>query len=431
MSAPAGFLISLAQAVSAMSLYEEHHPSRERALDGAYEALLSLQEEHPEPEFTFLGDEILFQRRPLRELRTWDWGARLARGGIQWLRILGPVSRDELDGFLDEVLARVNPTGTDTSEARQMRETNIRFGTVDLEGEEEGEGEERLAETALAFTLREEADAVRWLHEELQDRGDLHLVEAEAVVRSLSVAMHGHRSFLMPLLRLKRFDQYTTTHALNVSVLAMALAEFIGLGPREVRMFGIAGLLHDLGKVKVPEEILTKPGRLTDAERAVMNRHPAEGAKLILASERHLDLAAVVAYEHHIKINGGGYPRFTHPRKCHQASDLVHVCDVFDALRTNRPYREAWSTPKALSLIRRGAGEEFDPDLAHAFTQMIRRWEIRIAELSDEDEAVLPEESGSRPDIREDGGGPEESPENTSGDDAGRGMDEDGPSQGG
>jgi putative nucleotidyltransferase with HDIG domain len=414
-----------------MSLYEEHHPSRERALDGAYEALLRLQEEHPEPEFTFLGDEILYQRRPLLELRTWDWGARLARGGIQWLRILGPVSRDEMDGFLHEVLARVNPTGTDTSEARQMRETNIRFGTVDLEGGGgKGEEEEKEAAASLAFTLREEADAVRWLHEELQDRGDLHLVEAEAVVRSLSVAMHGHRSFLIPLLRLKRFDQYTTTHALNVSVLAMALAEFIGLGPREVRMFGIAGLLHDLGKVKVPEEILTKPGPLTDAEREVMNRHPVEGAKLILASERHLDLAAVVAYEHHIKINGGGYPRFTHPRKCHQASDLVHVCDVFDALRTSRPYREAWSTPKALSLIQRGAGKEFDPDLAHAFTQMIRRWETRIAELSDEDQAVSPEESGSRPDM--DGrGDPKGSSEDTVDGDDGRGMDEDEPSRGG
>jgi putative two-component system response regulator len=95
-----------------------------------------------------------------------------------------------------------------------------------------------------------------------------------------------------------------------------------------------------------------------------------------------------VAYEHHIKLDGGGYPTLRHPRKCHQASDLVHVCDVFDALRTDRPYREAWPTSRALSLIGEGAGQEFDPDLSHAFTQMIDQWETRIAELEDEDEAL-------------------------------------------
>ena len=200
--------------------------------------------------------------------------------------------------------------------------------------------------------------------------------------------MHGDQAFLIPLLRLKQFDQYTTTHALNVSILTMALAEFIGLGPKEVRNFGIAGLLHDLGKVKIPEEILNKPGKLTDQERLVMNSHTVEGARLILAAEEHLDLAAVVAYEHHIKLNGGGYPSFGFPRKCHQASDLVHVCDVFDALRTDRPYRDAWETDRVLELIGGGSGEEFDPDIAHAFVRMIGQWETRIAELKDEDEPL-------------------------------------------
>ena len=83
--------------------------------------------------------------------------------------------------------------------------------------------------------------------------------------------MHGDQAFLIPLLRLKRFDQYTTTHAMNVSILAMSLAEYVGLSPTEVRSFGIAGMLHDLGKVSVPEEILNKPGKLTDEERRVMN----------------------------------------------------------------------------------------------------------------------------------------------------------------
>ena len=110
----------------------------------------------------------------------------------------------------------------------------------------------------------------------------LPLLEAESVVRSLAVAMHGDQEMLLPLLTLREFDEYTTTHSLNVSVLTMALAEAMGMGARDVRAFGVAGLLHDLGKTRIPLEILNKPGKLTDEERAVMQGHTVEGARLIL-----------------------------------------------------------------------------------------------------------------------------------------------------
>ena len=122
---------------------------------------------------------------------------------------------------------------------------------------------------------------------------------------------------MLPLLELKRFDQYTTTHACNVSVLAMGLAERLGLGRQEVRSFGVAGLLHDIGKTRIPNEILVKPGKLTEAERHVMGRHPVEGARIVLERERGLGLAAVVAYEHHVCIDGTGYPHFHFARGCH------------------------------------------------------------------------------------------------------------------
>ena len=128
-------------------------------------------------------------------------------------------------------------------------------------------------------------------------------------VRSLAVAMHGDSQMVLPLVQMKEFDQYTTTHSLNVSVLTMALAEHVKLPATDVRAFGVAGLLHDLGKVRIPKEILSKPGRLSEAEREIMQRHPVDGARLIVSSDKNLDLAAVVAYEHHIMIDGGGYPK--------------------------------------------------------------------------------------------------------------------------
>jgi len=178
---------------------------------------------------------------------------------------------------------------------------------------------------------------------------------------------------------LKEFDQYTTTHALNVAVLSMGLAEHLRLSSREVRAYGIAGLLHDLGKVKVPVEIVQKPGALSDEERAVMCLHPVDGARMILDSDNRLDLSAAVAFEHHIMIDGGGYPTRRGRRECHHASMLVHVCDVFDALRTHRPYRVAWEANAIVGYITARTGTEFHPDIARAFVAMLRERDTRQA----------------------------------------------------
>jgi HD-GYP domain-containing protein (c-di-GMP phosphodiesterase class II) len=98
----------------------------------------------------------------------------------------------------------------------------------------------------------------------------------------------------------------------------------------------------------------------------------------------------VVAYEHHIMLNGGGYPRFDYPRDCHQASKMVHVCDVYDALRTNRPYRAAWPAPKVLQYIEERSGTEFDPETARSFVKMMGEWEPRVATVDTVDATVAP-----------------------------------------
>jgi len=378
---PARFLNAFAQALAAMALYRDGHPARERALDVAFQQIQDLQSDTARPLFTFLGDEVVFGRLPLRELKAWDWGKRLAQAGIQRLEFDEQVSREDLEGFLEEVLARLTLSAIST-EARQMRRSSIRFGAVGLKGESE-HAPEPLPTATISFSLGEEVETLQWLQQEVQTTGAIPLAEAEAVVRSLAVAMHGGRQVIVPLLQLKEFDQYTTTHSLNVAVLSMALAEFIGLSATDVRTFGIAGLLHDIGKIKIPLEVLTKPGRLSDEERAMMNEHPVAGARLLLQVEEDLDLAVVVAYEHHIMINGGGYPVLHYARDCHQASKLVHVCDVYDALRTRRPYREAWSAEKTLGYLEERSGLEFDPELSGAFVRMMKQWEGQVAVLPD------------------------------------------------
>jgi putative nucleotidyltransferase with HDIG domain len=390
------FLQTFAQAVATMTLYREGHPARERGIDRAYGNLRRVLEDRPRLLFTFIGDEVVCGTEPLRELNGWDWATRLANAGIQRLEFDTDVTRDDFEEFLDEVSARLTLLMVGSSEMRQMRSRHIRFGAVALQ---DGAAPRSTSEPSgdppeFGYSLHEEVDALRWLHDEVQDAQQLHLSEAEAIVRSLTVAMHGDRQMLIPLLQLRQFDEYTTTHAMNVSVLAMALTEYLGLTPRDVRTFGVAGLLHDIGKVRIPKEILTKRGRLTPEERAIMNGHTVEGARIIMDTQDHLDLAAVVAYEHHIMIDGGGYPGMRFRRDCHYASKIVHVCDVYDALRTNRPYRAAWSSDKVLNYIMEKAGTEFDERVARAFTEMMRQWDGRIARI-DESGSVLGGEDGA------------------------------------
>ena len=383
------FLHALAQALAVVALYPPNHATRRGALDNVYQRLLDLFAVDKRPIFSFLGDEVVLGKQPLRELRDWEWSSRLAGIGMQRLEFDAsiPISLEELDALLDGIVARLTLRPTDSSMARQERVTGIRFGAVGVgdESPPEEEEEKEISTEAIPFSLREEAEAVVWVHEVLQDGGELPLMEAEAVVRSLTVAMHGDRQMMLPLLQLRQFDEYTTTHSLNVSVLSMGLAEWLGLGGRDVRAIGVAGLLHDLGKVTIAKEILNKPGDFTEQEREIMNSHSAEGARMILTSDQQLDLAAAVAYEHHIMIDGGGYPSLRYPRDCHFASKLVHVCDVYDALRTNRPYRAPWSAKKVLVYIEEKSGTEFDGAMAHAFTAMMDQWEPRLSTLHEDE----------------------------------------------
>lgn len=375
MSDPVRFLNTFAQTLSVMTLYPEGHPSRERIVDAAFEDLDALFADGALPRFTFLEGEVVYGRQSLRDLREWEWSARLAECGVSRLEFERRMTRDEFEGFLQEIQARLTHSMAGTSAQRQMRDLGVRFGSVGLE----------LASTPAAATgglvtgLVEEVDTLHWMQAEVLDGRGIPMLEAEAVVRSLSIAMHADAGMLLPLLQLKEFDQYTTTHALNVAVLSMALAERLGLSSREILQYGMAGLLHDLGKIKVPVEILRKPGKLTPEELEAMRQHPADGARLILARDDRLDLCATVAFEHHIMIDGGGYPSRMRRCDCHHASMLVHVCDVYDALRTNRPYRIAWEATDIASYIEGRIGLEFESTVGRAFLAMIGEADVTTA----------------------------------------------------
>jgi putative nucleotidyltransferase with HDIG domain len=373
MSPAEGFLLGIGQCMLAMQLYPRGHPAREKVVDLTFDRLLLLLQGEPEARFSILGQEVVHGKEVIGALDGWPWATRMTQAGIERIEISTPVTRDEFDQFLLDIYDRLNRAAVDTTQVRQQNRPSIRFGAIKVAGTRASELAQAITTATMSFSLKEESETIKWLHSEVGDHDRLPMAEVEGVVRSLSIAMHQGSSMLLPLLELKEYDQYTTTHSANVSVLAMALAEAMGLGPGEVRTFGIAGLLHDLGKVRIPIEILNKAGPYNEQERQVMQQHPVEGARLLLARQQELDLAAVVSYEHHLLLNGGGYPALTYQRTCHPASHLVHVCDVYDALCTNRPYRDAWESEAALAYMEEHAGTEFEPEALRAFATMMRQ----------------------------------------------------------
>jgi putative nucleotidyltransferase with HDIG domain len=382
------FITALGKALTSMTLYAPGHPAREGAAAAAFERALEVVNDRPYADFSFVGRTVLIGEQPVEELRGHELAQRLITAGVERLEIDADVTREAFERALDDLSALLQGRPIPSGEARQLVQSPVRFGRLEVDADAAADDPHAPSAQALpdpvVVSLRAEASTVSWIHESVLTQEAIPMAEVEAVVGSLAMTMHAEQRLLLPLLALKRYDQYTTTHALNVSVLAMGLAETVGCSRAEIRAFGVAGLLHDIGKVRIPREILTKPGRLTDAERAVMNAHPVEGARILLERHRGLQLAAVVAYEHHVCIDGSGYPHLHDGRPCHLASRLVHICDIFDALTTERPYRRPWSPGQALAYLEQKRGSEVDADLVDAFARLVRGATLGQLAMSDE-----------------------------------------------
>jgi putative nucleotidyltransferase with HDIG domain len=369
-SEPVRFLNSFAQVLATMGLYAPGHPARTRGVDAAYAELGALQQVNVRPHFSFLDGNVVYGQRALNSLRSWPWSARLADAGVQRMEFPAGVSRADFELFLNEILRLLSLPGVDAS-ARAGERSSIRYGSLSLRGEADAADTESRPERP-AVSLGEEVEVARWLYRTVEESEELPLQEAEALVRSLTVALHGDGGLLLPLIRLKAHDEYAVMHSINVSVLTMCLAESLGLGARDVHAFGVAGLLHDIGMARVNRDLVVKDS-LSLAEQALVERHPMEGARILLRSEAPLDIAVTAAYEHHMQPDGRGYPAVRFRRGLHYATRLVQVCSVYDALRTARPFRPAWTGAQALDFIADGAGTQFDAAVAQAFIAMIRR----------------------------------------------------------
>jgi len=219
---------------------------------------------------------------------------------------------------------------------------------------------------ACAKTYAEGRAITRTLMEDVQLGRAIDVAAVKATISNCVRAILDHADAMHWVSRMRELDAYTSDHSLNVALLAISFGHSLGASEEDLIRMGMAGILHDVGKMRVPPEILNKPGKLTDTEFAQMKMHSRYGRDVLL-SLRNIGGAVDVAHSHHETLDGRGYPRGVSAESISQLTRIISLCDVYDAITNDRCYKQAQSALDALQIIYQERGRQFDENLAEQF----------------------------------------------------------------
>jgi putative nucleotidyltransferase with HDIG domain len=194
---------------------------------------------------------------------------------------------------------------------------------------------------------------------------------ARQVVQDITESVMRNGTALISLARLKTADDYTYMHSVAVCALMVSLARQLKLSEADTRSAGFAGLIHDIGKMSVPLDVLNKPGKLTDDEFTIVKGHPQEGFRILQEGGTTDAVALDVCLHHHEKVNGSGYPKGLKENEISLFAKMGAVCDVYDAITSNRPYKKGWDPAQSLKQMASWANGHFDPKVFQAFVSSL------------------------------------------------------------
>ncbi len=345
------FLSHVMTAVSSCSLYSERHPV---VTEFAGRALALAEKLYADDRlsFTLVGESFMVNEVPFIEkgLHIANFIKRLRKKKIDKIVISRSPDPEEMAGLIIGLASREKLASTGHISVGIVE---VRLKSADatscalLDG-----GMSKVRESLLGVSRFRELDMIG-----LED----------AVIDFLAV-LKKELNVLRIISPVKTHNEYTYVHATNVSVLSIFQAEVLGFTGEALRDIGLAGLLHDVGKIFVTNTILDKPGKLDDNEWDDMKKHPVYGAMYLSKQASASPLAAIVAFEHHMKFNGSGYPETKRIGKAqHIVSQIVAIADFFDALRTERPYRKTLEVAVIARMLQEGAGKDFNPVLVGSF----------------------------------------------------------------
>ena len=349
-------------------LYSKGHPIIARNLESLATALQLLHSLQPSIVVGLVGDEVIVDDMPMAKADTMGpLVRRLQSAGVERITIDRGVTMEELVLFVEAFTSVEQDHAIDRPSAFPTM-PHVRVGRVTVGQRVEGSA------TDMATIRRLYNDAVsaaNSVYDSAQTEGKPDMSIARTMIDGLAQAVAHNRTALLALTTLKNYDNYTFTHMVNVSVLTMGQARGLGIDGPLLREFGLAALMHDIGKVRTPIEILNKPDRLDDAEFAIMKRHTLDGAEILRQTPDVPTLAPVVAFEHHLRIDGSGYPTGVTRVSLNVGTMLCSIADVYDAMRSQRGYQQAFPTERILEVLKRNDGKHFDQHLVRRFVQLI------------------------------------------------------------
>ena len=353
-----------AAALRGAQLYAPEHPLVKRNIGALAETISVALAANPSVTIGIVEDDLVVGDVPVpRAADTMgELMRRLQQAGIERIVIESGVDTDEITELVQCVAHSERGSAPATPRLK-----HIRVGKLQVEQRVEATGDmatfQRLYEDATGIAER--------LWDSATTEGKPDADAARGIVDSLAQAVAQNRTALLALTALKNYDNYTFTHMVNVSILTMGQARGLGMEGTTLRQVGLAALMHDIGKVKTPPEILNKPDGLTDREFEVLKRHTVDGAEILRTTPDVPPLAPIVAFEHHLRSDGSGYPRGVSRSRLNVATMLCGISDVYDAMRSQRVYQQAFPTDRILTVLQRNDGKQFDQNLVRRFVQLV------------------------------------------------------------
>jgi HD-GYP domain-containing protein (c-di-GMP phosphodiesterase class II) len=355
------FLRHLSSARQMYALYPEGHPNRTETVQAALEAVRKLRATIDSQPVLFITRHALYLGPVLLardSLSRYGLVDAFERAGIESLEPLGAVTTQDIDKLVRVLLGELRPTT-----AFEGMAVNRIKPVVEAEDDEGGSDLRRSYASGLEVLRRAAADVVSGQR--------LDLGAADRLVRQLSEQVFRDPTQALMLATVRSHDEYTYYHMLNVCLLSIALGHAVGLHPDQILALGMGALLHDVGKVNVPLDVLNHVGPLSPEQWQVIQRHPVEGAGMVFGTgDGMTQLTAVIVLEHHAAYDLTGYPNLSNREHPSLPARMVAVADCFDAVTTNRPYRRAEERRQALNILLAGAGRGYDPRIVRTFVRL-------------------------------------------------------------
>jgi putative nucleotidyltransferase with HDIG domain len=357
-----------ASGVRAAQLYASDHPLLARNIEGLVTALRTLHQQQPSVAIGIVGKELVVADTPMPKASSGmgELIKRLRDHEVERIAFDRGVTAEEAARFVHAIAALGTKTGGGDA-ALQFQ--HIHVGRIASEEKrQDGIGSDMAAIRQLYSNAVGAAESV-W--ESAVTEGMPDMPAAVQAVDGLAEAVTQNRTALVALTAMRNYDNYTFTHMVNVSILTMGQARALGIEGRLLREFGLSALMHDIGKVRTPKEILNKPDKLTDDEFVIMRRHVVDGAEILRRTPEMPILAPVVAFEHHLRLDGTGYPFGVRRQALNVGTMLCSISDIYDAMRSQRAYQQAFPTERILAVLKRNDGTQFDQHLVRRFVQLL------------------------------------------------------------